>query len=188
VLSSSSACCSLCAALTTASDHIWLCPNNRLLADDPTFNSYTLDLNNFSLVLPPDLSQTDNMPLILVGANCTLRLRNAHVYNAGSLAACLELAPGARLHVEESDGVELKWWGPEHVGDPLAAMDRTVERLHGAFAVPSVAAARPKSSRFQVRGSHKPVRPRVGVVCKLSDRWIIGPGHGFGFGDVILGR
>ena len=35
------------------------------------------------------------LPLILVGQGRTLRLRNLRLVNAASLAACLQLAPGA---------------------------------------------------------------------------------------------
>lgn len=44
---------------------------------------------------PPLPSPADEpLPLILIGAGCTLRLRNVRLVNAASLAVCLQLAPG----------------------------------------------------------------------------------------------
>lgn len=144
--------CSLEQAVTTAEDHLWLSPETRLLADHPTVACYELDLCGHCLVLPPDLPKSSSMPLIVIGADCTLRVRNARVYNADSLPACLSLAPGARLLLDEADGVELLDVSPVHLGDPVASIQRTVERLHGTFSAPA-AAPKPQSSHFQVRSS-----------------------------------
>jgi hypothetical protein len=153
--------CSLSHEVTTAADHIWLSPSNRLLADSPLLTSYTLDLDHHSLVLPPDLIETANMPLIVLGADCTLRVTNGAIYNAGSLAACLAMGPGAHFFAEESDGVDLHEDGPLHLSDPVAAMEATQAKVHGSFAVSSVVASRAPSTHFQVC---------AGSVCMLVTR------------------
>lgn len=45
---------------------------------------------------PPCLNADEPLPLMLVGAGCTLRLRDVKLVNAASLAVCLQLAPGQR--------------------------------------------------------------------------------------------
>jgi hypothetical protein len=48
------------------------------------------------VVLPEGVSPDECLPLVLVGAGKTLRLRNATIVHASSLPACLQLGPGAQ--------------------------------------------------------------------------------------------
>jgi hypothetical protein len=106
-------------------------------------------MDHHSIVLPADLHPTLSIPLIVLGSECSLRLKNTVIYNADSLAPCLSLAPGARLFLEDADGVELTSTAPVHFVDPVASVERTVGLLPGAFAS-SAPANRPKSGHFQV--------------------------------------
>lgn len=58
-------------------------------------------------MLPRGLPPHEMLPLILVGRGATLRLRNCVLVNSASLAACLQLGPGARLLAREEDGVRV---------------------------------------------------------------------------------
>ncbi len=88
-----------------ASDHLWLSPEFRVLADAPGVQEFVYDGQGHALVLPRGLAPTERMPLLLVGTGKTLRLRNVRVANKGALAAVLSLGAGARLVAEERDGV-----------------------------------------------------------------------------------
>jgi hypothetical protein len=136
-------------ATTVAEDHLWLSPEVRLLADHPDIKEYVLDMDHHSIVLPADQRPTSSIPLIVLGGECSLRLKNAVIYNADSLAPCLSLAPGARLFLEDADGVELTSTAPVHFMDPVASAERSVGLLPGAFASSAIA-KRPKSGHFQV--------------------------------------
>jgi hypothetical protein len=141
--------CSLAQACTLAEDHLWLSPDVRLLADHPDIKEYVLDMDHHSIVLPPDQHPSSSIPLIVLGGECCLRLKNAMIYNADSLAACLSLGPGSRLYLEAVDGVELVNSAPVHFSDPVGWLERTVGRLPGAF-TSTAPAVRPKSGHFQV--------------------------------------
>ncbi len=94
-----------------AVDDAWLSPASRLLADAPGVSYCEYDgTEEHSLVLPSRDHLDELLPLILIGPACTLRLKNVTVVNADSLAACLQLAPGARLLAQPSDGVKLVEW------------------------------------------------------------------------------
>ena len=142
--------CSLLQEKTTAADHVWLSPGHRLLSDSPLLSNYVLDLDDHALVLPPDLEASANMPLIVLGADCTLRLTNGTIYNSGSLAACLALGPGARFFAEQQDGVEMQEESPVHLGDPMAVLEKAQERAHGSFGGQSATSAQAFTSNLQV--------------------------------------
>ncbi len=94
-----------------ASDDAWLSPASRLCADSPGVSYCEYDGTGVhSLVLPSRDHLDELLPLILIGPECTLRLKNLTLVNADSLAACLQLAPGARLLAQPSDGVKLVDW------------------------------------------------------------------------------
>ncbi|KAL4527774.1 hypothetical protein Ndes2437A_g02912 [Nannochloris sp. 'desiccata'] len=94
-----------------ATDDAWLSPASRLCADSPGVLYCEYDGTGIhSLVLPSRDHLDELLPLILIGPGCTLRLKNLTLVNADSLAACLQLAPGARLLAQPSDGVKLVDW------------------------------------------------------------------------------
>ncbi|KAL4447306.1 hypothetical protein ABPG77_007339, partial [Micractinium sp. CCAP 211/92] len=90
-----------------ATGDLFLCPSVRLLADTPGACSYEYDGGGHRLVLPDKDHLDEQLPLILIGAGRTLRLRSVRVVNSASLAVCLQLAPGAKLLASPDDGVEL---------------------------------------------------------------------------------
>lgn len=94
-----------------ATDDAWLSPASRLCADSPGVVYCEYDGTGLhSLVLPSRDHLDELLPLILIGSGCTLRLKNLTLVNADSLAACLQLAPGAKLLAQPSDGVKLVDW------------------------------------------------------------------------------
>ena len=155
--------CSLTEERTTAGDHIWLSPQNRLLADAPNISHFTLDLADRCLVLPPGLSASSSIPLIVLGADCTLRITNGTIYNAESMAACLSLGPGANFLAEESDAVQWQDGAPEHLDDPAAAFDRTQDRSTGLFSMQTLT-----SGRAQDPSARMQVQSLVPLVCLLA--------------------
>lgn len=89
-----------------ADSHIWLSPEYRIIADAPDVKHFVYDGNNNAIILP-SLPPTDHVPLIVVGRDKTMQLKNVRVATRSALAACLLLGPGARLLAEESDGVQI---------------------------------------------------------------------------------
>lgn len=130
--------CSLKTPLTTATDHLWLSPMNRLLADYPLCDEYVYDGAGFSIVLPTDLDISSELPLLVMGSGITLRFKNVAIYNAQSLSACLSMRPGAKLLVQASDDVQLFSYAPTQLQDPLAALERVTEnQSYGVFTTPA---------------------------------------------------
>jgi len=72
-----------------------------------------------------------------VGPNRSLQLRNVTVLNAGSLAACLSLGPGARLRAVEADGCTMHEAGRERGGAGRGQMAPTAAAAAAAAVVPS---------------------------------------------------
>ena len=145
--------CSIGEGVTTLRDHLWLSAEHRLLADSPACTQATLDLSGHSLVLPPDLTLNTPMPLVVVGAGTTLRIRNGTVYNADSLSACVSLAPSATLDLAEAS-VDLQPGPPEHMWDPLGdgGLHATGRAAGGGTAAQTTSVAKGAPARFQVRG------------------------------------
>lgn len=90
-----------------ATEDAWLSPAMRLLADGPGLTACEYDGAGHRLVLPSRDHLDELLPLILIGTGCVLRLRNVTIVNADSLAACLQLAPGAQLLAQPTDGVKM---------------------------------------------------------------------------------
>eukprot|EP00798_Chlamydomonas_sp_ICE-L_P025166 gene25166-10797_t len=88
-------------------EDLWLSPEFRVLADAPGTSHFLLDGCGCSLVLPPHIPSSEMLPLIMVGADKSLELRNVTILNSDSLASCLSLAPGARLIARAEDGVSM---------------------------------------------------------------------------------
>lgn len=86
---------------------LYLSPEFRILADLPGVSTFTYDGAGHRIILPPGLHPTESLPLILIGPARTLRLVNVTLVNSSSLAACLQLGPGASLVAEERDGARL---------------------------------------------------------------------------------
>jgi hypothetical protein len=70
------------------------------------------------LIFPEGIAAAEQLPLLVVGTGKTLKLCNVTIVHAESLAACLQLAPGARLVADSEDNVT-KMEGP----DPELAKD-----------------------------------------------------------------
>lgn len=96
-----------------APDHLWLSPEYRIIADAPELREAVYDGRGHALVLPDCVPAIEHVPLLVVGRNKVLRLKNVRVINRQALAGVLLLGPGARLVAEESDGVS--WHGPEEL-------------------------------------------------------------------------
>jgi len=98
---------SLQTQLTRSKEDLWLSPDCRLLADGEAADDYVLDGCGMRLVLPPGITQSEPLPLIIVGSGKSLRLCNFQVINPDSLAGALFLKPGAQLVAAEHDGVTM---------------------------------------------------------------------------------
>lgn len=134
----SSSVCSLKVPVTTATDHLWLSPMNRMLADSPVCDEYIYDGAGFSIILPTELDISSELPLLVLGSGIKLRFKNVTIYNSSSLSACLSMKPGSQLLVNLSDGVQLCGFAPTHLADPLAALERVTESQSPyVFASPS---------------------------------------------------
>lgn len=125
--------CSLTEAVFVAEDHLWLSPSNRLLADDPCRSLYVYDGAGRSIILPPDLDPTNQLPLIAVGNDTTLHLKNVNIYNSQCLPACLCLAPGAQMIAREEDDVMHLNFAPIDMQDPMAALERVAGQVPGVL-------------------------------------------------------
>lgn len=129
--------CSLTEAEFVATDHMWLSPSNRLLADDSSRSFYVYDGAGHSVILPPDLDPTNELPLIAIGNDITLQFKNVNIYNSYSLPACMFMSPGARLIAREEDNVMLLEFAPVDMQDPMAVLGRATEQLQDVFPVSS---------------------------------------------------
>ena len=78
-----------------AEGDLFLCPTVRLLADRPGVSTFAYDGSGHRLVLPDRGHLDEPLPLLIVGAGATLRLRNVTIVNSASLALCLQLGAGA---------------------------------------------------------------------------------------------
>lgn len=85
---------------------IWLSPAVRILADTQPAE-YIMDGQGHSIFLPPVKDLSEVSPLIMVGPNSILKMRNVKIYNSESLNTCLKLGPGAKILLSREDGVEL---------------------------------------------------------------------------------
>lgn len=114
-------------AVTTAIDHLWLSPMNRLLADSPACDEYVYDGAGYSIILPAELDIDSELPLVVLGSGATLRFKNVSIFNSQSLPACLSMRPGAKMLMQISDGVELFPHAPTHLKDPNADLEAVNE-------------------------------------------------------------
>lgn len=129
--------CSLTEAVFLATDNLWLSPSNRLLADDSNHSFYVYDGAGHSIILPPDLDPTNELPLIAIGNDITLHFKNVNIYNSQSLPACMTLSPGARMIAREEDDTMLLDFAPVDMQDPMAILDHAAEQVHGVFVASS---------------------------------------------------
>ena len=79
-----------------AEGDLFLCPTVRLLADRPGVSTFAYDGSGHRLVLPDRGHLDEPLPLLIVGAGATLRLRNVTIVN--------------KDHVEEADRPELGFY------------------------------------------------------------------------------
>lgn len=70
-----------------ADAHLWLSPEYRIIADAPGVREFVYDGRGHALVLPAGLPATEHVPLIVVGRNKVLRLRNVKVGSGGDATA-----------------------------------------------------------------------------------------------------
>lgn len=129
--------CSLTEAVLVAADHLWLSPSNRLLADDSSHSLYVYDGAGHSIILPPSLDPTNELPLIAIGNDITLQFKNVNIYNSHSLPACLSLSPGARMMAQEEDEVMLLDFAPVDMQDPMAILERAACQVQGVLSTSS---------------------------------------------------
>ena len=92
----------------TLTEDIWLSPSLRILADSVKGSTYQIDGRGHNIVLPEAGATYDEIPLIMVGAECTLELSNVTLVNADSLGSCIYLGPSARLDAAPERGVRLE--------------------------------------------------------------------------------
>eukprot|EP00892_Ulva_mutabilis_P007576 jgi/Ulvmu1/5190/UM021_0207.1 len=116
-------------AVLVAEDHLWLSPTNRLLADDISHSIYVYDGAGHSIILPPNLDPTNELPLIAIGSDVTLQFKNVNIYNSQSLPACLSLSPGASMMAREEDEVMMLDFAPVDMQDPMP--ERAVGQVQG---------------------------------------------------------
>lgn len=150
---------------------VWLSPEVRLLADAPGGPSLqTYDGGGGRLVLPPGLAPGESLPLIVVGANRALQLKNVRIVNCASLPAVLSLGPGARLVAREEDGVKMVLSDPDTDREymQVLAVAAAAAASASAASAGATAAPPPPPSVFEVSvdalgaaihviESHKPV-------------------------------
>ena len=77
-----------------AKGDVYLSPQVRLLADAPGIKTFIFDGAGFKLILPEGMSPLDAVPLILVGTDKTLIVRNLTVVHASSFSAVIQLKAG----------------------------------------------------------------------------------------------
>ncbi|GFR52308.1 hypothetical protein Agub_g14845, partial [Astrephomene gubernaculifera] len=115
-------------------------PEVRLLADAPGGGGLVVyDGGGGRLVLPPGLPPNESLPLIVVGPNRALQLRNVRIVNCASLPSCLSLGAGARFVAREEDGVRMVLAAPElerEYASALAAAAAAVAASKAAAAAP----------------------------------------------------
>lgn len=78
----------------------WLSPCCRILADDGP-GHFTIDGCGHTLNLPKSSQIRQSIPLILIGNDCTLTLKNVRIRNFASISTCLKLGPGAKLDLSK---------------------------------------------------------------------------------------
>lgn len=117
-----------------ASDHLWLSPSNRLLVDNSSRSFYVYDGAGHSIILPPSLDPTNELPLIAIGNDITLQFKNVNIYNSQSLPACLSMSPGASMMARDQDEVMMLDFAPVDMQDPMATLERAAGQVQGVFA------------------------------------------------------
>ena len=91
---------------------VWLSPVVRLLADAVPGSTYRVNGAGHAIILPDARTVYDDVPLIMVGASCTLELINVTLINVDALSACVRLAPGARLDIGRASLGDRRGGGP----------------------------------------------------------------------------
>ena len=98
----------LSGATLCLSEDVWLSPAVRLLADAQPGSTYSVDGCGHTIFLPDATMLYDDIPLIMIGPDCTLELSNVTLVNADALGAFVRLAPGARLDMSPARGVRIE--------------------------------------------------------------------------------
>jgi len=188
-----------------ATEDAWLSPASRLCADSPGVSYCEYDGTGVHSVVLPSRDHLDELlPLILIGPGCTLRLKNLTLVNADSLAACLQLAPGARLLAQPSDGVKLVDWkaGYSYKGSHGPASPRHTIPSHATSTAAAAAAATEQGSPSLSASPEFPATTpldrsikisvnAVGVglqLMQIDQAWQNGAGGGDGGGAASVSR
>ena len=87
------------------------------------------------IILPEGIAVAEALPLIIIGSRKALKLRNVTVVQAVSLAACLQLGPGAQLIAEPEDNVKLLDGADPELAESSAP---EVAELASAYTVPTL--------------------------------------------------
>lgn len=106
----------------TLAGDIYLSPAIRILADSKP-GEYYIDGNGHSIILPYIYDMCTETPLIVIGSNCSLTLKNVKIANAASLDICVKLGPGARLHLPAERGVQLEDDNDTHCSGEVSVPD-----------------------------------------------------------------
>ena len=118
----------------TLGEDIWLSPSVRILADSVMGETYIIDGGGHNIVLPKAGATYDEIPLIMIGAQCCLELRNVTLVNADALSPCMHLGHGARLDASPERGVRVE-------KDPIRGGSR--EEPHRAETIRLIQDAKP---------------------------------------------
>jgi hypothetical protein len=117
-----------------ATGDVYLSPTVRLLADGSRCEQrcFEFDGDGHNLILPPPSALGELLPLILIGTDRTLRLRNVTVFNSESLADVLQLAAGAQLIAQEEDGVRMEEGMPSEIAPWTSPSSETLMEQDGS--------------------------------------------------------
>ncbi|GLI59137.1 hypothetical protein VaNZ11_000962, partial [Volvox africanus] len=175
---------------------LWLSPEVRLLADAPAGGAappatgflHVYDGGGGRLVLPPGLSPAESLPLIVVGSNRALRLRNVRIVNCASLPSCLSLGPGAQLQAREEDGVKFVLADPEVDRQYGAVLAAAAEAAAAAAPLSAASAATPAPTVGPLPPIFEMSFDALGASLHVIEAPIVGGGGGGGLMDEIGGE
>ncbi|GIL84694.1 hypothetical protein Vretifemale_13318, partial [Volvox reticuliferus] len=174
---------------------VWLSPEVRLLADAPAGGAappatgflHVYDGGGGRLVLPPGLSPAESLPLIVIGANRALKLKNVRIVNCASLPPCLNLGPGAQLQAREEDGVKFVLADPEIDRQHSAVLAAAAEAAAAAAPLSAASASVPAPSVGPPPPVFEMSFDALGASLQVIEAPIGGGGGGGGLLDEVSG-
>ena len=84
-----------------AESDVYLSPVVRIVAMSTERNEFIYDGNGSNLVLPKQTMELQTVPLILVGPNKTLLIRNTTIVNFSQMSKCTELQANAKIEFQD---------------------------------------------------------------------------------------